>query len=509
MTLFADLRLSVRLSLAFGLLLALMLALVWVDHSKATEVEAQTTEMFQVNQAAALASQAMIVSADRMRVAYRDMVIAKEPAAYDRAKGLYQKARDGYGEAEARLARVNDGRKSSMGAVETEILARIRTSRDKAFPSIDALMEILGRGRKDEAGAYILGILRPLYGDWMKALDDLGTCLVQQNAEKAKAIQAAQAAAQRLRVGLLLAAIILGVLAAISVTRNITRSLGGEPAYAAEVVRRVAAGDLSTRVEVDPRATDSLLFAMKEMVGRLSEIIGQVRENAETLVGASEQLSSTAQSLSQGASQQAASVEETSASMEEMNASIAQNNENAKVTGAIASRTALETVQGGEAVRETVGAMQEIAHKIAIIDDIAYQTNLLALNAAIEAGRAGDHGKGFAVVAAEVRKLAERSQVAAEEIRRLASGSVDLAERAGHLLETIVPSIQKTSDLVLEIAAASAEQNSGVGQISGAIGQISQAVAQNAAAAEELAATSEEVSTQATGLQETMGYFKI
>jgi methyl-accepting chemotaxis protein len=195
--------------------------------------------------------------------------------------------------------------------------------------------------------------------------------------------------------------------------------------------------------------------------------------------------------------------------MEEMSASIAQNNENAKVTGDIATRTAKETVEGGQAVKDTVGAMKQIAQKIAIIDDIAYQTNLLALNAAIEAGRAGEHGKGFAVVAAEVRKLAERSQVAAEEISRLASGSVELAERAGKLLDTIVPSIQKTSDLVMEIAAASSEQNSGVGQINAAIAQISEAVAQNAAASEELASTSEEVSAQAMELQATMAFFHL
>jgi len=252
-----------------------------------------------------------------------------------------------------------------------------------------------------------------------------------------------------------------------------------------------------------------MMASIKNMVEKLSSVVSQVQEAATSLVGASEQLSSTAQSLSQGASEQAASVEETSASMEEMSASIAQNNENAKVTGDIAGRTAMETVEGGQAVKDTVGAMKQIAQKIAIIDDIAYQTNLLALNAAIEAGRAGEHGKGFAVVAAEVRKLAERSQVAAEEISRLASGSVELAERAGKLLDTIVPSIQKTSDLVMEIAAASAEQNSGVGQINGAIGQISQAVAQNAAASEELASTSEEVSAQAMELQSTMAYFQL
>ena len=171
--------------------------------------------------------------------------------------------------------------------------------------------------------------------------------------------------------------------------------------------------------------------------------------------------------------------------------------------------TAREGVEGGQAVKETVGAMRQIAQKIAIIDDIAYQTNLLALNAAIEAGRAGEHGKGFAVVAAEVRKLAERSQVAASEISQLATGSVGLAEKAGSLLETIVPSIQKTAELVQEISAASAEQNSGVGQINGAIGQISQATQQNAAASEELASTSEEVSAQAQELQFTMEFFTL
>ncbi|HLO65972.1 MAG TPA: methyl-accepting chemotaxis protein [Holophaga sp.] len=293
------------------------------------------------------------------------------------------------------------------------------------------------------------------------------------------------------------------------VTRTIKVQVGGEPKDAADVAQRVAAGDLTVEVEVAKGDTSSMMAAIREMVLKLQDVIGKVRDNAETLVGASEQLSSTAQSLSQGASEQAASVEETSASMEEMSASISQNNENAKVTGDIATRTNRETVEGGEAVRETVGAMKQIAQKIAIIDDIAYQTNLLALNAAIEAGRAGEHGRGFAVVAAEVRKLAERSQVAAEEISRLASGSVDLAERAGRLLDTIVPSIQRTSDLVMEIAAASSEQNAGVGQINAAIGQISQATSQNAAASEELASTSEEVSAQAMELQSTVSFFQL
>jgi methyl-accepting chemotaxis protein len=310
-------------------------------------------------------------------------------------------------------------------------------------------------------------------------------------------------------VAVTLVALGVSLVVALWLIRNLLGELGGEPKLAQEVAQQVAHGDLKVDIKLKAGDTTSLMAAIKNMVEKITGVVGQVQQASGNLVGASEQLSTTAQALSQGASEQSASVEETSASMEQISASIAQNNENAKVTGDIATRTAKETVVGGGAVQETVGAMKQIAQKIAIIDDIAYQTNLLALNAAIEAGRAGEHGKGFAVVAAEVRKLAERSQVAAEEISRLAGSSVELAEKAGTLLGTIVPSIQKTADLVQEISAASSEQNAGVGQINSAISQISQAVQQNAAASEELASTSEEMSAQAMELQSAMAFFSI
>jgi methyl-accepting chemotaxis protein len=276
------------------------------------------------------------------------------------------------------------------------------------------------------------------------------------------------------------------------------------------VMAAIASGDLTRNIQHEYQGDFKLLKeAINNSTRKLEATIHDVLVTSGSLVAASEQVSATAQSLSQASSKQAANVEETSASMEEMSSSIAQNNENAKVTGDIATRSAREAKEGGQAVEETVTAMKQIAHKISIIDDIAYQTNLLALNAAIEAGRAGEHGKGFAVVAAEVRKLAERSQVAAEEISRLATGSVGLAEKAGSLLGTIVPSIQKTSDLVLEISAASAEQNSGVGQINSAITQISASVQQSAAASEQLASTSEEMFNQVMELQSKMAFFTL
>ena len=254
---------------------------------------------------------------------------------------------------------------------------------------------------------------------------------------------------------------------------------------------------------------DSLKNAINNTIAKLVDTITQINTAADALTNAASQVSATAQSLSQSSSEQAASVEETTSSMEEMTASISQNTENAKVTDGMASKSAKEAAEGGEAVSKTVEDMKSIAGKIGIIDDIAYQTNLLALNAAIEAARAGDHGKGFAVVAAEVRKLAERSQVAAQEIGDLASSSVKQAERAGMLLTEMVPSIRKTSDLVQEIASASQEQSSGVAQINGAMGQLNQTTQQNASASEELAATAEELGSQAEQLQQTMTFFRL
>jgi methyl-accepting chemotaxis protein len=301
-------------------------------------------------------------------------------------------------------------------------------------------------------------------------------------------------------------ALVVSLGTALYMTTSITRPVR----VAAGAAKRLAQGDMTVIIPHGSKdEVGEMMDAMREMVNRLAQVVGEVRASADSLSSVSEEVSATAQTMSQSSSEQAASVEETSASVEQMTASITQNTENARVTDDMAVHAAKQAVEGGAAVEQTVEAMKQIAKKIGIIDDIAYQTNLLALNAAIEAARAGEHGKGFAVVAGEVRKLAERSQIAAQEIGEMAGSSVAVAEKAGKLLIEMVPAIKKTSDLVQEIAAASQEQSSSVGQINTAVTQLSQITQQNASSSEELAATAEEMSSQAENLQQLVAFFKV
>jgi methyl-accepting chemotaxis protein len=276
----------------------------------------------------------------------------------------------------------------------------------------------------------------------------------------------------------------------------------------AAMASQIADGNLHVKLK-ERSENDVLLQSLAVMVGKLKEVINNVKLSIENVSSGAQAMSASSEEMSQGASEQAAAAEEASSSIEQMTANIRQNADNAMQTEKIATQASGDAREGGAAVSETVGAMKEIADKIMIIEEIARQTNLLALNAAIEAARAGDHGKGFAVVAAEVRKLAERSQKAAGEINELSTNSVEVAEKAGTVLDSLVPNIQKTAELVQEIAAASREQDAGADQISKSIQQLDAVIQQNASASEEMASTSEELSGQSEQLAEMMSFFRL
>jgi methyl-accepting chemotaxis protein len=301
-------------------------------------------------------------------------------------------------------------------------------------------------------------------------------------------------------------ALLMGLLAAILIARNIISATR----KGVEFAQAVTAGHLDAEVDIDQKdEIGQLAEALRAMVKKLRGIVQDTKAIADQVASGSQEMTATAEQMSQGATEQAAAAEETSSSIEEMAATVGQNAASAAQAEKIALQSAEEAQKSGDAVGRTVKAMHEIASKIGIVEEIARQTNLLALNAAIEAARAGEHGKGFAVVASEVRKLAERSQMAAGEISELSVQSVKVAEEAGRMLESTVPGIRKTADLVQEISAATAEQNQGAQQISRAIQQLDTVIQQNASSAEELSATAEEFSGQAERLLGTMSYFKL
>ncbi|WP_321916798.1 methyl-accepting chemotaxis protein [Burkholderia cepacia] len=503
----------------FGLLAAVVVIVSGVALKALSDTNAEFSRYMNGINARANQSAQIRTAVDRRAIAARNIVLVTKPS-----------------DLELELAEVNQAHKDVQ-----EHLAKLKEMMANATDTSDRARELVGNiariessygpvalrivglaqaGKKEEATADIDDNCRPLLAQLVRATDAYATYTHERELAIAQQFADRYAMERNLLAGICLIAVAVATCGGLWLTRKITVPIGS----AVDVARTVANGDLGSRIHVSGNdETRDLLEALRTMNERLIGIVGRVRDSSNSIAHAVSEIASGNLDLSQRTEEQAASLQETAATMEEFTSTVRLNAENAQQASALAANASDVAHRGSSVVGRVVDTMTEIGHsssKIAditgIIEGIAFQTNILALNAAVEAARAGEQGRGFAVVASEVRSLAQRSSTAAKEIKELINASVQtirdgstLAGEAGKTMSDVTQAVARVTDIMGEIAAASAEQSRGIDQVNLTITQMDETTQQNAALVEQAAAASKSLEAQGRELSETVAAFRM
>jgi methyl-accepting chemotaxis protein len=513
-------KVGMRLGLGFALVLVLMVILTVVGVVRMAQIQNRLDHVVSVNNVVTRLVVDMRNNVSERVTSLRTLTLMTDPADMEPELNRFKEQTAKYDGFQQKLA---EKFSVEASAEEKALLAQVKDAEGVAMPAIAKASSLYLANNAMDATRVMVKEIRPAQKKWLEALDQLAALEDKQNNQTQTDAEAQFASARNFMLILLALAVAMGVAAATVITRGLLKQLGAEPGYTSKIATSIAEGDLSIAIDTKSSDRGSLLTEMKQMRNSLVDIVSQVRRGTQTITTASREIAAGNIDLSSRTELQASSLEKTASAMEELTSTVKQNADNAREANQLAATASDVARKGGEVVSQVVGTMGEInssASKIAdiigVIDGIAFQTNILALNAAVEAARAGEQGRGFAVVASEVRNLAQRSAAAAKEIKTLIGDSVEkigrgskLVGQAGVTMDEVVDSVKRVTNIMSEIANASAEQSAGIEQVNLSIIEMDGMTQQNAALVEQAAAAFQSLQDQAAELQRVVSIFKL
>jgi len=511
-----------RLSVAFGALLVLLGVVAFVGLIGMSRINDTLTNIVDRSTQEMTLAQTMRSSLDQRSIAIRDMLLFEDEkevkANVDKIKheeGIYDDASRALAETFASSGQISD--------TEQALLTKLKADEASTMPLMARTAQQILSNDKTSANQSLIQEVRPKQIEWRGTLRSLIELEKKTMFDDASRAHASYARLRVVTLGAALAALIVGVVAAMVITRSILKQLGAEPGEAQRVASEIASGNLSVPVVLDRDDNRSLMASLEAMRAQLSAIVSGIKTSADSIAVAANEMAQGNLDLSQRTEEQAASLQQTASSMEELTSTVKQNTDNARQANMLAKSASEAAAAGGHVVESVVSKMQEISASsskvgeiITLIEGIAFQTNILALNAAVEAARAGEQGRGFAVVAGEVRTLAQRCASAAKQVKDQIGeslGHVDtgsnLAADAGRSMNELLTSVRHVTDIMGEISAASSEQSTGIEQVNVAVSQMDEVTQQNAALVEQATAAAQAMADQANSLREAVGVFRV